>query len=214
MADITGNHRLDLPDAILIEGIVSTVNRDGSPHLAPMGPIVEQAFSRLRLRPFRTSTTFQNLKRTRQGVFHITDDVELLARAAVNRLDALPKLIPVPKFDGVVIADACRWYAFRIDTLDDRNERTEMIASIISRGTLRDFLGLNRAKHAVVEAAILATRLAFVRPEDVCAEIERLRPLVEKTGGRPEHRAFEFLRSYIHEQLPSLTTSRSEDELT
>ena len=67
-----------LPDGTLLEGIVTTLNDDGTPHIAPMGPIVDGEFNVLLLRPFRTSTTYQNLKRTGQGVLHVTDDVELL----------------------------------------------------------------------------------------------------------------------------------------
>ena len=59
---------------------------------------------------------------------------------------------------------------------------------------LREFFGFNRAKHAVVEAAILATRTAFLPREQIMAEYERLAVLVEKTGGERETEAFAFLR--------------------
>ncbi len=36
------------------------------------------------LRPFRTSTTYRNLKAHGEGVLHITDDVLLLARTAIG----------------------------------------------------------------------------------------------------------------------------------
>ena len=81
-----------LPDGILLEGIVTTLNEDGAPHIAPMGPIVDTDFTRLLLRPFRTSTTYQNLKRTGEGVLHVTDDVELFARAAVGQLETTPTI--------------------------------------------------------------------------------------------------------------------------
>ena len=81
-----------LPQGKLLEGVVTTLNDNGSPHLAPMGPIVDADFERLLLRPFRTSVTYQNLKRSEQGVLHVTDDVELIAHAAVGRLESLPPL--------------------------------------------------------------------------------------------------------------------------
>ena len=83
-----------LPDGILLEGIVTTLNVDGSPHIAPMGPIVDAEINWLRLRPFQTSTTFTNLKRSGEGVFHVTDAVDLLARAAVGQIKELPRLLP------------------------------------------------------------------------------------------------------------------------
>src|ERR1700742_1950482 len=98
-----------LPNGILLEAIVTTLNADGSPHIAPMGPIVDIAFERLLLRPYRTSTTYQNLRRTGQGVLHVTDDVALFAHAAVGQLKHLPKMIPATAVEAPIIADACRW---------------------------------------------------------------------------------------------------------
>jgi hypothetical protein len=190
-----------LPDAILLEGIMTTLAADGSPHIAPMGPIVDAEFNWLTLRPFRTSTTYANLKRSRVGVFHVTDDVELLALAAVGQLVQVPQLMPAAAIPGVILVDACRWYAFRVDSLDDHDDRARIVARIVDSGRFRDFVGFNRAKHAVVEAAILATRISFLQPEHIRAEFDRLRLLVEKTGGQQEHRAFNFLQANLLEEL-------------
>jgi beta-RFAP synthase len=186
-----------LPQGTLLEGIVTTLDADGSPHIAPMGPIVDAAFERLLLRPYRSSTTYQNLKRTGQGVLHVCDDVELLARAAVGRLDPLPPLARAEAVEGVILTDACRWYAFHVESIDDRQERTDIVARVVDRGRLRDFFGFNRAKHAVIEAAILTTRLDLLEAEHVRVEFDRLAVLVDKTGGQQERRAFNFLREYL-----------------
>jgi uncharacterized protein len=191
-----------LPDGILLEGIVTTLNADGDSHIAPMGPIVDAGFTQLLLRPYRASTTYQNLKRIRQGVLHVTDDVEMFARAAVSQLTPLPKMIAATAVKGQIIADACRWYAFRVDSIDDRQERTEITATVVDQGRIRDFLGFNRAKHAVIEAAILATRVQFVGTSVVKSELDRLLVIVEKTGGHQERSAFAFLQTYVS-KLPS-----------
>lgn len=184
-------------DGRILEGIVTTINADGSPNISPMGPIVDDALNRLWLRPFQTSTTYQNLKRTGAGVFHLTDDVELFAQAAVGQPHPLPRLRPAEKIDGVILADACRWFAFQIESLDDSAERTSIVARVIDRGVERDFLGFNRAKHAVLEAAILATRVHLLDAKEIQAEFARLATPIEKTGAAPEHRAFNFLRDYV-----------------
>src|SRR4051794_6895433 len=128
-----------LPEATLLEGIVTTLNEDRSPHVAPMGPIVDAGFTRLLLRPYRTSVTYQNLKRTRQGVLHVTDDVELFARAAVGQLAEMPRFVAAKPIDGVILEDACRWYAFRVISIDDGAERTEIAAETVDQGRRRDF---------------------------------------------------------------------------
>src|SRR5690242_2730467 len=99
---------------MILEGIVTTRNPDGRVNVAPMGPLVELSetgdpqFGRLLLRPFKTSTTFRNLARERCGVFHVTDDVLLLAKAAV--LDAFdpPPTVPAAAVNCDALADCCR----------------------------------------------------------------------------------------------------------
>lgn len=189
-------------DGLILEGIMATLNGDGTPNISPMGPIVDEKLERLWLRPYRSSTTYQNLKRTGQGVFHVTDDVELLAQAAVGQPNPLPRTTLAVAVCGVVLDDACRWYAIEVESLDDTSERTSIVARVVDRGVLREFFGFNRAKHAVVEAAILATRVHVLDPREIIAEFDRLAPAVAKTGAAAEYAAFEFLRRYVDSCCP------------
>ncbi len=191
----------DGPDDLIAEGIVTTVNADGSANISPMGPRVDRQFTRLLLRPFQTSTTYQNLKRTGEGVFHITDDVLLIAKAAVGKLIPVPALQPAPLLAGFVLADACRWFAFRVSKLDDQEERTTIHCTVVGSGNIRPFFGFNRAKHAVLEAAILATRIGILPAEQITEELERLAIPVDKTAGAQEREAFDFLRDYVAQAL-------------
>lgn len=185
---------------MILEGLVTTTSPSGAVNVAPMGPRVDPGMSRLLLRPFTSSQTYKNLKAHGEGVFHVIDDVLLLAQAAVGEVS--PPLTPATKVRGQIVRDACRYYEFRVVRLDDSQERTEIEADVVASGTLREFFGFNRAKHAVLEAAILATRLHLIPVEQVQAEMEQLRVRVEKTGGEREREAFEFLRLYIAEHSP------------
>jgi beta-RFAP synthase len=182
---------------MILEGIVTTLDRNNGLNVAPMGPIVDAAFTSLLLRPFRTSRTYQNLKERPCGVFHVVDDVLLLARAAIGELRELPETFPAERVTGRVLSAACRWFEFEIDACDDAQERTEMRARVVHAGRLRDFFGFNRAKHAVLEAAILATRVHLIAPEKVHEEFERLQVIVQKTAGPGEREAFELLEQYV-----------------
>ncbi|HEV3340256.1 MAG TPA: DUF447 domain-containing protein [Pirellulales bacterium] len=182
---------------MILEGIVTTLSADGTVNIAPMGPRVDEEIERFILRPFRTSTTYQNLKWSGQGVLHVTDDVELLARAAIGRLEPVPELVPAEGVEGFRLADTCRWYSFRVQELDDRQERTTILAEQVASGTVREFFGFNRGKHAVVEAAILATRIHLLPADEIAAEFARLKVLVDKTGGPQEERAFQILSDYV-----------------
>ncbi|MDP6442708.1 MAG: DUF447 family protein [Pirellulaceae bacterium] len=184
---------------MILEGIVTTTAEDGAVNVSPMGPRVEPEMLRFTLRPFQTSQTFQNLRRSGRGVLHVTDDVEMIALAAVGQLPN-PKLTRLAS-GGMMLADACRWYDFRVESLDDTCQRTIIECQVTETGRNRDFFGLNRAKHAVLEAAILATRVHLIPAADVRQQMQRLKPLIEKTSGPAEERAFDFLSRYIEQQL-------------
>jgi uncharacterized protein len=184
---------------MILEGIVTTIAADGTVNIAPMGPTVDDTaeLRRFCLRPFPTAQTYRNLRSCGEGVLHVTDDVLLLARAAVGAVEPLPVLTAAACIRGWVLAGACRYYEFRVVSCDDSEPRARIEAEVVHRGRLRDFFGFNRAKHAVVEAAILATRTHLVPLDEVEAEFQKLGPLVTKTGGTQEREAFTFLVQHL-----------------
>jgi hypothetical protein len=99
--------------------------------------------------------------------------------------------------EGRILVTSARYCEFRVVELDDREDRTTIRAETVATGQIRDLFGLNRAKYAVVEAAILATRLEFLPIAAIRSDIERLAPLVDKTGGPAESEAFNLIRSFI-----------------
>jgi beta-RFAP synthase len=186
---------------MIVEGVVTTTGEDGAVNIAPMGPRVTPDFGRLTLRPFRSSQTHQNLEARGEGVFHVTDDVELIARAAVGPVDA--DLRPAVLVQGRILAGACRAYEFRVVSADVTGERATFEAKVLRCERLRDFQGFNRAKHAVVEAAILATRAGLLGRAEVLRKLADLAVLVEKTGGPAERSAFAFLRDHVERTAPA-----------
>lgn len=184
---------------MILESIVTTRNEDGTTNVAPMGPIVDAGMTHFTLRPFQTSTTYANLKRNGCGVLHVTDDVLLMAQAALGRFTTLPAMTPAQFIDGSVLADACRWYEFRVASIDDSAERTVIETDVVHSGRIRDFFGFNRAKHAVLEAAILATRLHLLPLDDVRRQLATLRSPVQKTAGPQEREAFALIERYVDE---------------
>ena len=183
----------------ILEGVVTTLNVDRTVNISPMGPHVDSSMEHFELRPVQTSTTYQNLKRIGEGVLHVTDDVELLARAAIGQLRPAPVTVPAKAVAGVILQDACRWYAFRVRRIDDHEQRTSVSCQVVDQGRIRDFFGFNRAKHAVVEAAILATRVHLLPEEEITEEFRRLGAIVQKTAGAQEERAFQLLQAFVSE---------------
>lgn len=182
---------------MILEGMVTSRDQAGELNVAPMGPQVNPEMTHLVLRPFQTSRTFHNLKETRCGVFHVVDDVLLLAKAAIGRLAEIPETFPAEKISGEVLQSACRWYEFQIESIDESDMRTVMQANVVHQGRIRDFFGLNRAKHAVLEAAILATRTHLIEQQDLQNQYQHLAEIVQKTAGPQESEAFRLLEEFV-----------------
>ena len=178
---------------MIVEGLVTSLDRDGRLNVAPMGPIVSGDFEALVLRPFQPSTTFDNLNATRCGVFHVVDRVEVIAAAAIGQLVVQPDHEPARAIVGHVLLDCCRWFEFTVDSVDASAARSVMPATIVHRGERRPFLGFNRARHAVLEAAILATRVHLLSQAVIDATLEMLAAPIHKTGEAEELAAFELL---------------------
>lgn len=183
---------------MIVEGIVTTLDAEGRPNVAPMGPRLDpgQGFRRLWLRPFRTSRTFANLQRSGEAVFHVVDDPLLLARALLQRADDSPGR-PASAVRGLVLTGACRYYELRVLEFEDDPDRPTFATETVAEGRFRDFLGFNRARNAVLEAAILASRAAFLPIPPLFEDLKKLALLVDKTGDEAEHEAFALLETHI-----------------
>jgi len=191
------------PAAMILEGLVTTIASDGRLHVAAMGPWIddderaEGRITRLVLRPFATSQTAEHLARAGCGVFHATDDVLLLARVVAGAAGEPPPSRPASVVAGRVLTDACRAWEFTIADADRSRERHELAARVVMEHAGRPFLGFHRAAHAVVEGAILATRVHLLGVAEVGRRFDDLRVLVEKTGGPREREAFALLEAFV-----------------
>ena len=186
---------------MIVEGLVTSIDLNGSLNVAPMGPIVAGNFESFVLRPFQPSTTFTNLSTTHCGVVHVVDRVDIIAKAAIGRLSLLPAVEPATSIKGFVLQDCCRWFEFTVDHIDTSDARSRMVSTIVHRGERRPFYGFNRARHAVLETAILATRLHLLPSNEIKEAIRFLQPAVEKTGGDEEKSAFNMLLEFIHTHI-------------
>jgi hypothetical protein len=182
---------------MILEALITTIDPGGAMHVAPMGPRVDAEMRSFLLRPFPTSQTYQNLKAHPEGVLHVSDDVLLLARAAIGQVAESPPHRRAEKVRGFILANACRVYEFRASSIDDSEERVKIDCEVVRVDRMRDFFGFNRAKHAVLEAAILATRVHLLDVAEIEAEFAKLTVIVGKTGGPQEHDAMALLQRFV-----------------
>ncbi|WP_164100853.1 DUF447 domain-containing protein [Candidatus Laterigemmans baculatus] len=182
---------------MILEAVLTTIDERGRLNVAPMGPHVTPDLGRFTLKPFVGSRTYDNLRAQGRATIHVTDDVLLMAQAVTGTLDPLPATFELLGGDWRVLTAACRYFAVSVNRWEEDPLRPTAHCEIVASGELRPFFGFNRAKHAVIEAAILATRTSLLEADAISAELQRLQPLVEKTAGPDEQQAFELLKRYI-----------------
>ena len=178
---------------MILETILTTQDPAGAVNFAPMG--VEWGEDEIVIKPFLDTTTFRNLRDTGIAVVNLTDDVMLFAQAALVEVQF--PAIPAVVVRGVVIEAACSWREVEVRAIDATPPRARIVTAVVHRGVRRDFLGFNRARHAVLEAAILATRTHLLPPEQIREEFARLQILVDKTAGPREREAMALLTQHV-----------------
>jgi hypothetical protein len=178
---------------VIIESIVTSMAPDGAINFAPMG--VEWGEEHIVLKPFLETTTFRNVRETRVAVVNLTDDVMLFAQGAIGS----PQFpwAPATHVNGAVLEAACSWRELEVASIDDAPPRSRIETRVVHQGIRREFLGFNRARHAVLEAAILATRTHLIPADEIRAEYARLQVIVDKTAGPREREAMAMLTEYV-----------------
>jgi len=178
---------------VIVETIVTTMDAEGAVNCAPMG--VEWGDDTIVLKPFLETATYRNVLATRAAVVNLTDDVRVFARAAISNPQY--ETGPAAVVRGVVLSGCCSWRELEVLTIDSTPPRSRIDTTVVHRGTRREFIGFNRARHAVLEAAIYATRVHMLPRAFIDSELARLQTIVDKTAGPHELEAMELLTAHI-----------------
>lgn len=188
---------------MIVEGILTTREPDGRTNVAAMGTLLDEScvtpdgrWNAFRIRPFEGSRTHANLRERGFGVFHLVDDVELLARAALG--DHGPVAFePADTVDCHALGNCVRAFEFTVNSADWTRPRANLLCLVTRVHQRRDWIGWNRAQHAVLEMTISATRVFMIERTLIEDQIRQLAPLVEKTAGPREEAAWRFVLDYL-----------------
>jgi len=175
------------------ETIVVTRGAEGRAHIAPMG--ISEQEGLVVIAPFRPSATLENLQREGCATLNYTDDVRIYAGCVTGRRDW-----PVQPADGVAglrLAQCLAHAEVEVRRFEDDALRPRFFCRVVQERTHAPFQGFNRAQGAVIEAAILVSRLGRLAPEKIRAEIEYLSIAVDKTAGARELEAWQWLNAAI-----------------
>lgn len=178
---------------MILETIVTTQNKQGKVHIAPMG--IHRRDQELVILPFRPSTTLDNLLAKGQAVINYCDDVRVFAGCLTGRRDW--PLIEADKIAGKVLACALAHSEVEVVDIEEDPVRPKLICKPIQTVNHSPFMGFNRAQYSVLEAAILVSRLGMLPQEKIDAELDYLKIGLEKTAGPKELEAWSWLMDMI-----------------
>lgn len=181
---------------LIRETIVATLAPDGRPHLAPLGLIQHGAL--WTIAPFQPSATLANLLATPQATASHPADVRAFAGLLTGRRDW-----PTVASDSVRpprLADALSHWELEVVALHEDEVRPRFHCRVVHEAAHAPFPGHNRAAAAVIEGAILVSRLRMLSREKVDAEMAYLRIAVDKTAGAAEREAWGWLEEAVAAQ--------------
>ncbi len=177
------------------ESIITTLHDNGTAHIAPMG--VHETDSGLMLAPFKPSATLNNLLRDGVATINYPDDVRIFAGCLTGRRDWPTQ--PADVIAGIRLKDCLAHTEVKVHTHEDDELRPKFFCDVIHEQMHKPFHGYNRAQFAVIELAILASRLHMLPVEKIDAEIEYLLIGIDKTAGEREKEAWEWLMEKVTE---------------
>jgi hypothetical protein len=190
------------------ETVVTTISAAGRPHIAPLGLIEEPGG--FIIAPFHPSTTLDNLRAIPFAVANYTDDVRVIAGCLTGRRDfpLTPSLrVPPPR-----LRDTLAHAELVVVSVEEHEQRPRFHCRVLHQAMHAPFRGFNRAQAAVLEAAILVSRLSMLPREKVEREVEYLRIAIGKTAGPGEQEAWDWLMEAIDTHYTRDAYSRPEDQ--
>lgn len=182
-------HNQQKQPEMIYETIVTTVDAQGQPHVAPFG--IRERNGLVLIAPFKPSSSLDNFLRERTAVLNLTDDVRVFAGAFTARRNwQVRKAYHVA---GFVLEGVLAHRELELVEVKDDDLRPELYFRVVHEATHAPFRGFNRAQAAVVELAVLVSRLHMLPIEKIEAEITYLEIAIKKTAGERELEAWGWL---------------------
>lgn len=175
------------------ETVITTCSADGEPHIAPMGARIEN--DEVILMPFLPSTTYHNITATGYAVMNFTTDARVFAGCVTGR--ARWPTLPADTIPCERLAGALAHLELRLDHVQPHAQRPVLTLKRVAMANHAPFMGFNRAQAAVIEAAVLVSRLHLLPREKIETEMAWLTIAIDKTAGPVEREAWQWLSDAI-----------------
>ena len=94
-------------------------------------------------------------------------------------------------------------YLVEVQDIEDDEIRPVINCRILDKEIHREFLGFNRAQFSIIEASVLTSRLGRISIEKILEEIDYLKIGIEKTAGKNELEAWDWIQKKIRTFIES-----------
>jgi hypothetical protein len=95
------------------------------------------------------------------------------------------------------LADCVSHWELQVERVIEDELRPRFVCSLVHAANHKPWGGLNRAQAAVLELAVLSTRLKMLPPEKIESELKYLEIAISKTAGAREQEAWDWLMAKI-----------------
>lgn len=188
---------------LIYETVISTVAADGRPHVAPMG--IRYQRDQVILMPFKPSTTLANIVADGHAVLNIVTDTRVFAGSVTGRRGWPVR--PADRVNGVRLECALRHVELSLAELQDDPRRPVLRMARVFEAEHTPYIGFNRAQAAVIEGAVLVSRLHMLPAAKVDDEMRYLQIAIDKTAGPDEHEAWGWLTEAVAQHRAAAESS-------
>ncbi len=178
---------------MIYEAIISTIDTLGNAHVTPFG--ISMHDDLVVISPYKPSTTLDNILATEHAVMNLTDDVRVFAGALTKR--QAWALLPASKVTGFRLADTLAHKELKLVKVIDDALRPQLFMEVLHAEQHQAFNGFNRAQAAVIELAVLVSRLTRLPMEQIKQDITYHTIAIEKTAGARELEAWGWLMEAV-----------------
>jgi len=179
---------------MILETIIITQDLQGKVHVTPFG--IQMQNDLVIISPFKPSATLENILATGVAVMNLTDDVRMFASALTGRNASdtvLSNLVPASKVAGFRLSSTLSHQELKLVKVEDDAQRPKLYMQTLHQETHQAFAGFNRAQAAVIELAVLVSRLNRLPIEKITQEMAYLQIAIDKTAGPRELEAWDWL---------------------
>ena len=177
----------------IVETIVTTADSNGLVHIAPLGLIADG--EHWIVAPFKPSKTLDNLRTNPSACASHTDDVRVFAGCVTGR-KTWP-LVAASKIKGGRLASCLSHWELQVDRVIEDDLRPRFRCKIVHQESHAPWQGFSRAQAAVLELAVLTTRLNMLSADKVESELKYLEIAIAKTAAPHEQEAWGWLMEKI-----------------